>query len=332
MACKTFATLLTGAKMPLIGLGTWQGIAGELEGPLQSALKAGYRLIDTATAYGNEDVIGKLIEENWLTPRKLKREDLFISTKLPPSGMRPGGPDKWIRQSLEKLRMDHVDMYLIHMPFTWKLWGPDESPVNPDGKYVVEEDTDHIAVWKEMEALVDAGKAKHIGLSNFNQRQVQNILDNCRIKPANLQIELHMYIQQRPLVDFCHKNGIVVTAYSPLGSPGADVAMKTHFGANISVPDLLRNPVVLEVAKKYKKYAAQILLKHIVDRGIVAVPKSLSDDFLQQNINIFDFKMESADIEKINALDKGKDGRIFDMKFNEGFTESHPQFPFNEYP
>ncbi|KAK3930824.1 Aldo-keto reductase family 1 member A1 [Frankliniella fusca] len=318
MASKAFATLANGAKMPLLGYGTWQAHAGEMEGPLENALQAGYRHIDTAAAYDNEDVIGKLIQENWLSPGKLKREDLFIVTKLPPKGVRPGGPEKWLKQSLEKLRMNYVDMYLIHVPCSVKVWGPDDSMVSPEGKIVVEEDTDHIAVWKEMEALVDAGLAKNIGLSNFNKRQIQNILDICRIKPANLQVELHMYMQQRPLVDFCHKNGIAVTAYSPIGSPGSDALINGKFGGNVTLPDLLRNPVVLELANKYKKSAGQILLKHIVDRGIVAIPKSLSKERIQQNINIFDFKMDAADTKKLDALDKGKDGRIFDFSFFQG--------------
>ncbi|XP_026279389.1 aldo-keto reductase family 1 member A1-B isoform X3 [Frankliniella occidentalis] len=331
MACKAFATLRNGAKMPLLGYGTWQAPPGQLEGPLEEALRAGYRHIDTAAAYGNEDVIGKLIQENWIATGKLKREDLFICTKLPPWGNRSGGPAKWLKSSLEKLRMDYVDMYLVHMPYTTKAFEND-SPIGPDGKMSAEEDTDHITVWKEMEKLVDAGLAKSIGLSNFNKRQIQNILDVCRIKPANLQVELHMYMQQRPLVEYCHEKGIAVTAYSPIGSPGSDVVFRDRFGVNITMPDLLRNPVVVEVAKKYNKTPGQILLKHIVDRGIVAIPKSLSKERLTQNINIFDFKLEAGDVKKLDALDNGKDGRIFDMKFIPGITNEHPKYPFNEYP
>ncbi|XP_052122873.1 aldo-keto reductase family 1 member A1-B isoform X2 [Frankliniella occidentalis] len=331
MASTAFATLRNGDKMPLLGYGTWQAAAGELEGPLDEALRAGYRHIDTAGAYGNEDVIGKIIQENWIATGKLKREDLFICTKLPPWGIRPGGAEKWMKSSLEKLRMDYVDMYLVHMPYTMKVY-ENGSPIGPDGKGHAEDDTDHVTVWKEMEKLVDAGLAKSIGVSNFNKRQIQNILDICRIKPANLQVELHMYMQQRPLVEYCHEKGIAVTAYSPIGSPGSDVVFRDRFGVNITMPDLLRNPVVVEVAKKYNKTPGQILLKHIVDRGIVAIPKSLSKERLTQNINIFDFKLEAGDVKKLDALDNGKDGRIFDMKFIPGITNEHPKYPFNEYP
>ena len=136
----------------------------------------------------------------------------------------PGGPSKWLKGSLEKLGLDYVDLYLVHVPFCAKVDPKDPDapfPIGPDGKMHVESDTDHVAVWKDMEAEVRAGRAKAIGLPNYNKRMIQLVLDNCSIKPANLQVELHVYMQQRPLVDFCHQNGITVCAYSPIGSPGS---------------------------------------------------------------------------------------------------------------
>lgn len=315
--------------MPLLGYGTWQAKEGELEEALEEALCAGYRHIDTAAAYQNEDVIGKLIDETWIKTGNLTRDELFMVTKLPPVGMCPGGPEKWLKRSLEALRMEYVDVYLVHTPFRFEAQGDELHPMR-DGKIAVIDDVDLVAVWKEMEAQVDAGRAKAIGLSNFNQRQIQQILDICRIKPANLQVELHLYLQQKPLVDFCKQNGIVVTAYSPVGSPGSATFIK-QFGADIKLPDLLNHPVVLEVAAKHNKKAGQVLLKHIVQRGVCAIPKSCSQERIIQNIQLFDFTLDSDDVAKLDAVDVGKAGRIFDFTFL-GVNTSAPNYPFNEYP
>lgn len=332
MACPEFATLHTGAKMPLLGYGTWQCASVELEEALEEALCAGYRHIDTAAAYENEAVIGKLIKERWIDTNNMTRDELFLVTKLPPVGVVPGGPEKFLKRSLAALRTDYVDMYLIHTPFAFvPIEGADEiHPVGPDGKIPVNGDPDIVTVWKEMEALVDAGLTKAIGLSNFNQRQIQKILDVCRIRPANLQIELHVNMQQKPLVEFCKKNDIVVTAYSPLGSRGASTFL-SKFGAKVEVPDLFNNPVILELAAKYKKQPGQILLKHVVQRGVAAIPKSCSQERIIQNIQLFDFTLSPEDVAKVDALDLGKDGRIFDFTFI-GAKKTDPAYPFNEYP
>ncbi|XP_034242310.1 aldo-keto reductase family 1 member A1-like [Thrips palmi] len=328
MPSKTYATLHTGAKMPLLGYGTWQAVEGQLEGALHAALEAGYRHIDTAAAYRNEEAIGQVLKE-WMDSGKVKREDLFIVTKLPAAGIRPSGPKKWLSDSLRKLGLDYVDLYLAHCPFCAKE-SPDDSPfpIGPDGKMKFESDTDHVGMWKAMEAEVHAGRAKAIGLSNYNKRLIQKVLDNCTIKPANLQVELHVYMQQKPLVDFCHQNGITVCAYSPIGSPGSENFVK-NFG--ITLPDLIKNPTIVEVAQKHKKTPGQVLLKHIVQRGIIAIPKSLSKERIQQNIALFDWELSTVDMAKIDALDQGKAGRIFDMAFL-GLDRSHPAYPFGEYP
>ncbi|XP_034239376.1 aldo-keto reductase family 1 member A1-like [Thrips palmi] len=325
VARTTYVTLHTGARMPLVGYGTWQSKEGEMEGPLNEALRAGYRHIDTAAAYGNEDVIGKVLQEEWFGPGKLKREDLFVVTKLFVGGLHPGGPAQWIKASLEKLRLDYVDMFLIHTVFNFTSFTPQNRQV---ADYV-----DHVAMWKEMEALVDQGLTKAIGLSNFNQRQIQNILDHCRIKPANLQVELHAHMQQRPLVDFCKKNGIVVSAYSPVGSPGAAQFIERLSGGKtiIEVPSLVNHPVIVDLAKKYNKQTNQILLKHIVQRGVVALPKSLNSSRIAASIDLFDWDMSPEDIAKIDALDKGKDGRIYNYS-HLGVSPTHAQFPYHEYP
>lgn len=331
MACPAFATLHTGAKMPLLGYGTWQAKEGELEAALEEALCAGYRHIDTATVYSNEDVIGKVVHDGWIATGNLSREELFLVTKLPPVGMRPADVEKFLKKSLQDLKTDYVDLYLVHTPMGIQNVSDSLHPVGADGSMPFEKETDHVAIWKAMEEQVEAGRAKAIGLSNFNQRQIQRILDNCRIKPANLQVELHVYMQQRPLVDFCKKNGITVTAYSPLGSRGLGTFLTMMGASKVETPDLISNPVVVEIAEKHKKSPGQVLLKHIVQRGIVAIPKSTNQDRIIQNIQLFDFELSPEDMAKLNSLDKGKDGRILDLKFLKG-AEDHPEYPFHEYP
>lgn len=168
---------------------------------------------------------------------------MFIVTKLPPCGNRPSGVATYLQRSLDDLQLDYVDMYLIHTPFAFIECG-DMHPMK-DGKIMLDMNTDHVATWKVitvlltnrlfnncfsitkvMEEQVDAGKAKAIGLSNFNITQISKVLEHARIKPANLQIELHAYHQQVPLVDYAKKHGIVVTAYSPLGAPGLSKFME----------------------------------------------------------------------------------------------------------
>ncbi|XP_077285642.1 1,5-anhydro-D-fructose reductase-like isoform X1 [Arctopsyche grandis] len=322
---KINVNLPTGAAMPALGFGTWQATDEELESALNNALECGYRHIDTALVYENEAVIGKVLKQ-WLDSGRLKREDLFVVTKLPPSGNHPCLVRKFFTQSLDALQLEYLDLYLIHTPFAFKYVEGNLHPTNEDGEFLVDINTDHIAIWREMEKLQDEGLAKAIGLSNFNERQIKRICDNARVKPSNLQVELHVYFQQRPLVEFCKQRNITITAYSPLGSRGITSFMK-KLGFDRDFPDLLSNPVILEIAKKYGKSAGQILLRHIVQRGIAAIPKSTNQERMKQNIDIFDFELSPEDITKVDNLDLGEDGRVCDFAFFKGLNK-HPEFPF----
>ncbi|KAE8747131.1 hypothetical protein FOCC_FOCC006129 [Frankliniella occidentalis] len=310
--------------MPLLGYGTWQAAAEELEAAVDAALRCGYRHIDTAAFYVNEASIGKVIQEMWIETGKVTREELFLVTKLPPARMRAASVRPTLDKCLRELRTDYVDLFLVHTPFGLHERGDELLPRGEDGNAWLDLETDHVAIWKAMEEEVDAGRAKAIGVSNFNQRQIQRILDNCRIKPANLQVELHVYMQQRPLVEFCQENGITVTAYSPLGSPGSE-RIYNSVGMDVTFPDLIANPVVVEIASRLNKTTAQVLLRHIVQRGIVAIPKSTNEERIAQNIQLFDFELSAEDMAKLDALDRGEDGRIIDMKFVLG-VENHPEY------
>jgi diketogulonate reductase-like aldo/keto reductase len=316
-----YLKLSSGGSMPMVGYGTWQALDNVLESALNEALKSGYRHIDTATAYQNEHVIGKVLNE-WITSGKVTRDELFIVTKLPPFKNRPEEVEGCLKKSLEDLQLDYVDMYLVHTPFSVT---EGETPAYSDMK--IDLGTDHLAVWEMMEKQVTDGRAKAIGLSNFNVKQIQRVLDNCKIKPDNLQVENHLYLQQPELVEFCKSNGIVVTAYSCLGAKGGREVM--GFKWTKELPEMLENDVVLGIAEKHGKTVAQVLLRFIVQKGIVVIPKSTNPQRLALNIQIFDFQLDEQDMEALIGQDAGEGGRMMRLQFFAGITD-HPEYPFEK--
>jgi len=306
-----------GLKMPVVGLGTWQASdEAELETALNAALDAGYRHIDTAFAYGNENVIGKVINQ-WIKDGKLKREDVFITTKLPQSGIHRDRVEKYMKQSLANLGLDYVDLYLIHFPVGTK-----------EKKGVVEfEPHDHEGVWKAMEAQVDAGRAKTIGVSNFNVSQVDNLLKIARIKPACNQVELHVFLQQPDLVNFCQSKGIVMVAYSPIANPGYSQFLKLRGQAERKLVNVLKDPVISEIAKKHSKTNVQVALRFLVQKNIVVIPKSVKPSRLRENIDLFSFSLDDADMKKLEGLDIGEPARVVDWRVVPKLDED-PYYPF----
>ncbi|KAF8359096.1 hypothetical protein PRIPAC_94091, partial [Pristionchus pacificus] len=318
-------TLNTGAKMPLLGLGTFMASflatdPDQLRATLRTALDAGYRLIDTAYLYQNEDIIGEVLEEYFSTG-KLKREDVFVTTKLPLFAMEPEAVAAFIKKQLTALRLSYIDLYLIHTPCAVRARGPCKSiPEMSKVGYDNADDIELIDVWRVLERGYKDGLLKAIGVSNFNVRQLQDLYDKAEIKPANLQIELHIYWPQNALVQLCEQLNIVITAYSPIGAPG-----KPNFGpAQSTVRAPLHDEVVAELAKKYGKTPAQILLRHIVQRGIVAIPKSTNEKRVRENIDIFDFELNAADETRLLAIDYRT--RMFSFPF----VRNHRHYPFDE--
>jgi len=285
-------------SMPVIGLGTWQARGGDVERALNIALEAGYRHIDTAYIYNNEAEIGKVLKQ-WLDSGKLKREDIFIVTKLPPSGMQKDQVEKYLNSSLNSLGLQYVDLYLIHSPRGYRVINGQRQPNN---------NVDHLGIWSEMERMVELGKTKAIGLSNYDESQIENIRKHAKIQPSNLQVELHTYYQQKPLVKYCDKNNITVTAYSPLGSPGTN--SKSYDKNNVLLPWILKHPVVEEIAKKNNKTPAQVVLRHALQNGLIVIPKSTNEGRIKENLNLYDFELDQIDMEKLNNLDQGVNGKL----------------------
>ncbi|KRT79638.1 hypothetical protein AMK59_8530 [Oryctes borbonicus] len=215
------------------------------------------------------------------------------------------------------------------MPFAFQLNNnATGASLTNDGTMEIDFKNDNVATWTEMEQQIRSGLVRSIGLSNFNVKQVQKIYDSSKIKPAVLQVELHAHLQQNELLDACRRMNIAVTAYAPLGSPAAHNHFTGKYKVDMKVPScLLTNHIVQEIAKKYNKTTGQILLRHLVEKNIIVIPKSTNTKRIEDNFKIFDFALEHDDIMKLNNLDKKEDGRIFDFRFFKGI-EKHPEYPF----
>ncbi|CAH2094520.1 unnamed protein product [Euphydryas editha] len=314
--------------MPTLGLGTWQASPEVIESTVYKALELGYRHIDTAFNYNNEEAIGNAIIK-WINTGKGSRRDLFITTKLPHVGNRASDVKKFLDLQLKRLQMDYVDLYLIHVPFGFHCDPQTLTPVVKNtGEYDLDMETDHISTWKEMEACQKEGRIHNLGLSNFNESQISKIIKTCTIRPQVLQVELHAYFQQLDLRKFCSEHDIVVTAYAPLGSPGAKehFVNKYNYSPNV-FPDLLGHPEVNEIAKNHNKTPAQVLLRYLIQQKVVVIPKSTSEKRLKENADIYDFELTPAEVNRLKKLDKGESGRIFNFLFWKG-VENHPEYPF----
>lgn len=169
-----------------------------------------------------------------------------------------------------------------------------------------------------MEDQVRANRTKNIGISNFNEKQIQRILKVASIKPANHQIEVHLYMQQEEMIDFCKKNGITVVAYSPLASPGYNSFLKSLGKNERQLPNILSNPTLVEIAGKYNKSTAQVALRYLLQIGVAPIPKSSNAKRLRENIDVFDFQLDKNDMAKIKKLNVGPSARVCDFKVFEG--------------
>ncbi len=255
--------LNNGVAMPRLGLGVWQAKDGhEVENAVSVALEAGYRLIDTAAVYGNEAGVGKAIKSS-----NIPREQLFITTKVWNADQ---GYDQTLAafdKSLERLGLDYVDLYLIHWPVPAKDL--------------------YIETWRALEKLYSEGRVKAIGVSNFTVEHLERLMNESTIVPAVNQIELHPYLTQAPLREFCQQNDIVVESYSPLSGAGGG---------------LLNDPVLEELAQKYGKSPAQIVIRWHLQNDLIVIPKSVTPERIQQNIDVFDFQLDSDDMAAIDNL------------------------------
>lgn len=302
-----------GYEVPIFGLGTWKSKPGEVTQAVKDAIDIGYRHIDGAHVYGNEKEVGAAIKAK-IAEGVVKREDLFITSKLWNTFHRPNLVEPAIKRTLADLGLDYVDLYLIHWPHGFKEGG-DLFPTNAEGSLELS-DVDYLDTWKAMEDVLAKGLTKNIGVSNFNSEQITRLLENATVKPVTNQVECHPYLAQKKLSDFCKERDILITAYSPLGSPDRPWAKPDD-------PKLLEDKKLIDLGKKYNKTPAQILIRYQVDRGHIVIPKSVTKSRIAQNMNIFDFKLSPEDIAYIDTFDCN--GRICPV---EG-SKASPYYPFN---
>ncbi|MDD5788952.1 MAG: aldo/keto reductase [Spirochaetia bacterium] len=264
-------SLSNGVKMPCLGFGTWQSSDGEeAYNAVLSALGLGYRHIDTAAAYGNEKSVGRAVAD-FLKESSLKRSDLFITTKLWNEDHGYESTKKAIDCSLEKLGLDYLDLYLIHWPNPVKFrscW----QKANAES-------------WAAMEEAVEAGKIRAIGISNFCERHIDELLKTAKIKPMVNQIKVCPGQPQKQLADYSRSLGMVVEGYSPLGTGG-----------------IFKNAEIKQLAEKYGRTVAQVCIRWCLQQGVVPLPKSVNPARIEENSKIFDFTLSDEDLELIANL------------------------------
>ncbi|XP_049766637.1 aldo-keto reductase family 1 member B1-like [Schistocerca cancellata] len=303
--------LNNGRTMPAFGLGTFQATPGAVRDAVKHAINVGYRHIDTAAVYLNETEIGEALQEKF-ADGTVKREDMFITSKLWNTRHRPDVVVPTLKKSLADLKLDYLDLYLIHWPFAYKE-GDNNHPTENGAAATA--DIDYVDTWKQMEECVRLGLAKNIGVSNFNSKQITRVLEKASIKPVTNQVECHPYLNQQKLIDFCKQRDILITAYSPLANP----SMKMPDGG---VP-LLEHPKIKELAAKYKKTVAQVVLRYVFQLGTVPIPKSYNKSRIEENIQIFDFNLSDDDMAYIKTFNRNY--RIF--PFAEAGHDKH--YPFH---
>uniref|UniRef100_A0A0N4VSL9 Aldo_ket_red domain-containing protein n=1 Tax=Haemonchus placei TaxID=6290 RepID=A0A0N4VSL9_HAEPC len=248
----------------------------EVKTATKAAIEAGYRLIDTAAVYQNEEAIGEAIKE-LIQAGKVTREELFITTKVWATHMHPDDTEGAIRESLRHLQLDYVDLYLAHMPV---CFNHEMSAQNHD---VPVHD-----IWRGLEGVYKKGLAKAIGVSNWNGEQIERVMKTASVPIHNCQVELHLYWPQHELQEVCKKHNISLTSYASLGSPGrVNFTMPGIKNDWAPAPNAFEDEYVKELAKKYSKTPAQILLRYLVDRNIAIIPKSVSPSRIVENFQVF---------------------------------------------
>uniref|UniRef100_A0A4X1T449 NADP-dependent oxidoreductase domain-containing protein n=1 Tax=Sus scrofa TaxID=9823 RepID=A0A4X1T449_PIG len=300
MALSRCVKLNDGHLMPVLGLGTLvsEGIPKSKAGEAtRVAIEVGYRHIDAAYVYENEEEVGSALREK-IADGTVKREELFYTTKLWATFFRPELVRPALERSLKKLRLDYVDLFIIHVPITMKP-GEELLPKDASGK-VIFDTVDLRDTWAALEKCKDAGLTKSIGVSNFNHKQLEMILNKpgLKYKPVCNQVECHPYLNQSKLLEFCRSHDILLVAYATLGSD----ARKKWVIKN--KPSLLQDPVLNAIAEKHRRTPAQVALRYQLQRGVVALAKSFSEQRIKENFQVFEFELTPEDMESLDGLNR----------------------------
>ncbi|XP_069846661.1 aldo-keto reductase family 1 member C13-like [Dipodomys merriami] len=321
MSCKEHCVKLNdGHFIPTLGFGTYTPDEVPKSKALEAtklAIDAGFRHIDTAYAYQVEEEVGQAIRSK-IEEGIVKREDIFLTSKLWCTSLHPDLVQPSLERSLANLKLDYVDLYLMHYPVAMKP-GDDLYPTDEHGKLILDT-VDFCATWEAMEKCKDAGLAKSIGVSNFNHRQLERILNKpgLKHKPVCNQVECHPYLNQGKLLDFCKSKDIVLVAYSALGT------QRYKRWVDQSSPVLLNDPVLGTLAKKYNRSAALIALRYQVQRGVVTLAQSFKEQEMKENAQVYGFQLSLEDMKVLDGLN-----RNFRYLPADIFLD-HPNYPFSD--
>ncbi|CAG9795223.1 unnamed protein product [Diatraea saccharalis] len=305
-------TLNNGGKLPVLGYGTWLGFDEKLDPrifdvpklieTLSYAIDIGYRHIDTAHFYRVEPEVGQVVNEK-IKLGIVKRDELFITTKVWQNYHREADVEVSVRASLKRLNLDYLDQVLIHWPVS----------VSENG---VDEKIDYLETWRGFESVLAKGLTKSIGVSNFNVDQLRRLLANCKVIPATNQIEVNLNLGQNELVEYCQSHNIVVVAYSPFGT------MVPGQGPPDSPEPKLNNPTLVAIAKKYGKTVTQITLRYL--RGLVSIPKTVTKARVLENATIFDFIIDDDDVKTLAQFNNGY------RTVTSNFYQDYENYPFEK--
>ncbi|MBN7816164.1 aldo/keto reductase [Algoriphagus pacificus] len=299
-------TFANGDKLPILGLGTWKSKPGEVKQAVLWAIEAGYRHIDAAAIYQNEEEVGQGIAEA-IKSGLVKREELFVTSKLWNNSHKYEDIQPALEKTLSDLGLDYLDLYLVHWPIAFKRGIGFAKTRDEFYTYL---DVPLTQTWEGMQAVKKAGLTRHIGVSNFNQEKLREVMSIGGQIPEMNQVEMHPYLPQKYLVQFCIENGILMTAYSPLGSP--DSRNESH----ANDPVLLKDPVIDIIAKKHNASMGQILIAWSIARDIAVIPKSVNQGRIKENLKAASIKLDQNDMMELDDI--GVDFRFINGKFFTG--------------